>query len=51
VSSDDDDLTPWQDEPVLRALTGPGSDDELAGEAEALAAFRAAVRGAGWRDG
>jgi hypothetical protein len=43
VSSDDDDLTPWQDEPVLRALTGPGSDDELAGEAEALAAFRAAV--------
>jgi hypothetical protein len=36
-------MTSWQDDPLVRALTGPASPDELAGEAEALAAFRAAV--------
>ncbi|HEX3824774.1 MAG TPA: hypothetical protein VHV79_09950 [Mycobacteriales bacterium] len=43
MSPHDDDLGRWQDDPVFRALTGPASGDELAGEAEALAAFRAAV--------
>ena len=38
-----DDLTAWQDDPVVQALTAPGTADELAGEAGALAAFRAAV--------
>jgi hypothetical protein len=37
-----DDLTPFGDEPVFKALTGPAGAGELAGEAEALAAFRAA---------
>lgn len=38
-----DDLTSWGDEPVVRALIAPGTAAELAGEADALAAFRAAV--------
>jgi hypothetical protein len=43
VAPFDDDLSEFADEPVLRALTGPATPGELAGEAEALAAFRAAV--------
>jgi hypothetical protein len=43
VSPTDDDLTPFDDDPVLRALTRPGTPAELAGEAETLAAFRAMV--------
>jgi hypothetical protein len=43
VVSSDDDLTAWRDDPLVRALTAPGTDAELAGEAEALGAFRAAV--------
>lgn len=39
-----DDLSAWSDEPVVRALTAPGTPEELAGEAEALAAFRSASR-------
>jgi hypothetical protein len=39
----DDDLTPFADEPVFAALTGPATSDELAGEAEMLAVFRSAV--------
>jgi hypothetical protein len=39
----EDDLTAWQDDPVVRALTGPGTADELAGEEYVLAAFRAAA--------
>ncbi len=42
MSGHDDDLTPWHDDPLVRALRAPGTDDELAGEAEFLAAFRAA---------
>jgi hypothetical protein len=42
----DDDLAPFADNPVVRALTGPAAPDELTGEAEALAAFRAAGVGA-----
>lgn len=38
-----DDLSPYADEAVLAALTAPGTPAELAGEAEMLAAFRAAV--------
>lgn len=41
----DDDLTPFEDDPVLRALTGPATPAELSGEAAALAAFRAASGG------
>lgn len=40
MSPHDDDLTPWDDEPIVEALTAPGTDAELADEAEALAAFR-----------
>lgn len=36
----DDDLTPFENDPVVQALTGPGTPDELSGEAAALAAFR-----------
>jgi hypothetical protein len=43
VSPHDDDLAGWQDDPLVRALTGPASGEELAGEATAMAAFRAAV--------
>jgi hypothetical protein len=39
----DDDLDMWDDDPLVRALRAPGSSDELAGEDDALAAFRAAV--------
>lgn len=42
-----DDLTPWDDDPLVRALRAPGTADELAGEAEFLAAFRAAQPAAG----
>jgi hypothetical protein len=38
-----DDLTAWQDDPVVQALTAAGTESELAGEAMALAAFRAAA--------
>ncbi|HEX3706591.1 MAG TPA: hypothetical protein VHV76_08175 [Mycobacteriales bacterium] len=40
MSRRDDDLSPFRDDPVFRALTGPATEAELAGEAEALAAFR-----------
>jgi hypothetical protein len=43
VSPNDDDLSAFHDDPLFRALTGPGTPEELAGEAEALAAFTAAV--------
>jgi hypothetical protein len=39
----DDDLDMWDDDPLVRALRAPASSSELAGEDEALAAFRAAV--------
>jgi hypothetical protein len=39
----DDDLEMWDDDPLVRALRAPGTTSELAGEAEALAAFRSAV--------
>ncbi|MDR7254456.1 outer membrane biosynthesis protein TonB [Nocardioides sp. BE266] len=42
MTGHDDDLSPWNDDPLVRALRAPGSDDELAGESEFLAAFRAA---------
>ncbi len=38
-----DDLHPFAEEPVYQALTAPGTAAELAGEAEFLAAVRAAV--------
>ena len=38
----DDDLSPFRNAPLFRALTGPATPDELAGEADALAAFREA---------
>ena len=40
-----DDLTPWQDTPLVQALTASGSADELAGEDAALAAFRTSASG------
>lgn len=43
MSRHDDDLSAYRDEPVVRALTGPATPQELAGEGEALAAFQAAV--------
>ena len=43
MSSHDDDLTPWRYDPIIAALTAAGSEAELAGEADALAAFRAAA--------
>lgn len=39
----DDDLNQFADEPILRALTGAGTPEELAGETDMLAAFRASV--------
>ncbi|HVY10635.1 MAG TPA: hypothetical protein VHB18_10900 [Mycobacteriales bacterium] len=42
----DDDLSRFRDDPVVKAITGPATPEELAGEAEALAAFRAATTGA-----
>ncbi|MGN6472588.1 MAG: hypothetical protein ACTHK4_02930 [Mycobacteriales bacterium] len=39
----DDDLSPFRDDPVFNALTGPATEAELAGEAEAVSAFHAAV--------
>jgi hypothetical protein len=39
----DDDLSPFREDPVLKALTGPATEAELAHEAEALAAFRGTV--------
>jgi hypothetical protein len=43
VPSHDDDLTEWQDSPLVAALNAPATPAELAGERTALAAFRAAV--------
>lgn len=43
MSPPDDDLTTWRDDPIVAALTAPGTDAELAGETDALAGFRAAV--------
>jgi hypothetical protein len=40
-----DDLTPWQDTPLVQALTAGGAADELSGEDTALAAFRASTTG------
>ena len=40
MSRRDDDLSPFRDDPVFRALTAPGRPDELAADAEVLAAFR-----------
>jgi hypothetical protein len=42
----DDDLSRFRDDPVVKALSGPATPAELAGEAEALAAFRAAANSA-----
>ena len=42
MSGHDDDLSPWNDDPLVRALRGPGTGDELASEDEFMAAFRAA---------
>src|SRR4051812_26798120 len=36
----DDDLSPFREDPVVKALTAPATEAELAGEADALAAFR-----------
>lgn len=36
-----DDLTPWQDTPLVQALTSGATADELSGQNDALAAFRA----------
>jgi len=36
----DDDLGAWRDDPLVAALTAPGSPDELSGESAALAMFR-----------
>ena len=38
-----DDLAPWQDTPLVQALTSAASADELAGQGVALAAFRAST--------
>jgi hypothetical protein len=45
MSRFDDDLSPFRDDPVFQALTGPATPDELAGEASAVAAYRAANAG------
>ena len=39
----DDDLAKFRSDPVVEALTGPASANELAGEADAVAAYREAV--------
>lgn len=42
----EDDLTPWQDQPFMQALTADGTDTELAGEKAALTAFhKSSARG------
>ncbi|WP_374455105.1 hypothetical protein [Nocardioides sp.] len=46
MSGHDDDLSPWNDDPLVQALRAPGTADELAGESEFVAAFRAAQPGA-----
>jgi hypothetical protein len=52
VGPHDDDLTPWQDDdPIVAALSAEGTDAELAGEAEALAAFRATDDLTQWQAG
>ena len=38
-----DDLEAWRDDPLVRALRAPGTEAELAGEKEMVAAFRAAA--------
>ncbi len=38
-----DDLGAWRDDPLVRALRAPGTEAELAGEKEMVAAFRAAA--------
>src|SRR3954469_22090245 len=38
----EDDLVAWRDDPVVRALLAPASDDELAGADEIMTAFRTA---------
>ena len=43
----EDDLTPWQDSPLVKALTTDGTDSELSGENAALAAFQASTHGRG----
>ena len=43
MSPFDDDLSAFGDDPIFRALSGPGSAEELAGESAALEAFRSAV--------
>jgi hypothetical protein len=45
MASHDDDLAGWADDPLVRALTAPGTPEELAGADAALAAFRAATPG------
>ena len=42
MTGHDDDLSPWNDDPLVRALRGPGTADELASRDEFMAAFRAA---------
>lgn len=39
----DDDLSPFREDPVVEALTAPPTPGELAGEADAVAAYREAV--------
>jgi hypothetical protein len=39
----DDDVEKWDDDPLVRALRAPGTAAELAGQDEALAAYRVAV--------
>jgi hypothetical protein len=46
-----DDLTPWQDTPLVQALTAPGAAPELAGEMSALAAFQSSAVGRRGRRG
>jgi len=41
----EDDLTPWQDSPLVKAMTTDGTDGELSGENAALAAFQASTHG------
>lgn len=42
MSRFDDDLSPFRDDPLFQALTGPATPEELAREAEVMAAYRAA---------
>ena len=39
----DDDLEPFREDPIVQALTAPGSPAELAGQADAVAAYSAAA--------